>query len=107
FGHWWFEGIDFLEALYQRLATTPTGPRPTTVSRHLSEHQPEGAIELSSGSWGAGGDFSMWLNDETAWTWRRLWPLEDRFWNAVPRVLEEPGLRRIIEQAARELLLAQ
>jgi 1,4-alpha-glucan branching enzyme len=59
------------------------------------------------GSWGANGDYSMWLNDETLWTWRRLWPLEQAFWNAVPAALKSKGARPILAQAARELLLAQ
>ena len=32
----------------------------------------------------------MWLNDRTAWTWQRLWPLEDRFWRAAPRGARRP-----------------
>jgi 1,4-alpha-glucan branching enzyme len=49
----------------------------------------------------------MWLNDETLWTWRRLWPLESEFWDAVPAALAEEAARPILAQAARELLLAQ
>jgi 1,4-alpha-glucan branching enzyme len=36
-----------------------------------------------------------------------LWPLEERFWDAVPQALDDPGLWPVLEQAARELLLAQ
>ena len=60
------------------------------------------------GSWGANGDCSMWLSDQTAWTWERLWPLEEAFWDVAParaRVAERA--RPILAQAARELLLAQ
>jgi 1,4-alpha-glucan branching enzyme len=49
----------------------------------------------------------MWLNERTAWTWRRLWPLEDAFWSAAPAALASPGARPVLAQAARELLLAQ
>jgi 1,4-alpha-glucan branching enzyme len=49
----------------------------------------------------------MWLNPETEWTWRRLWPLEDRFWNAVPAAMRRWDARPVLEQAGRELLLAQ
>jgi 1,4-alpha-glucan branching enzyme len=49
----------------------------------------------------------MWMNDSTQWTWERLWPLEEAFWNAAPRALEEPGREEILAQAARQLLLAQ
>ncbi|HYC33852.1 MAG TPA: 1,4-alpha-glucan branching protein domain-containing protein, partial [Gemmatimonadales bacterium] len=65
------------------------------------------AVRLSTGSWGADGDFSMWLNPATRWTWQRLWPLEERFWDAAPAALGHAGARHVLAQAARELLLAQ
>jgi 1,4-alpha-glucan branching enzyme len=49
----------------------------------------------------------MWLGDATAWTWERLWPLEETFWNAAPAALARPAARPVLAQAARELLLAQ
>jgi 1,4-alpha-glucan branching enzyme len=62
---------------------------------------------MPSGSWGANGDYSMWLSEQTAWTWERLWPLEERFWDAAPAALASEDTRFILAQAARELLLAQ
>jgi len=107
FGHWWFEGVEFLAAVYRRLADGAAGVRAVTASEHLERHPPRIGIELNAGSWGAGGDDGMWLNDATAWTWRRLWRLEDRFWDVVPQVLGAVDAHRALAQAARELLLAQ
>ncbi len=106
FGHWWFEGVDFLAAVYRNLGDRP-GVRAVTASEHLRQHPPRVAIELGEGSWGAGGDNGMWLNDRTQWTWQRLWALEDRFWEVAPRALGSPESRPVLAQAARELLLAQ
>lgn len=107
FGHWWFEGLDFLEALYTRLAREP-GLRAVSANRHLQDHPPRQTLRLISGSWGAGGDHSMWLNEQTVWTWRRLWAVEDAFWDAAPRALAAGSAwRTVLAQAARELLLAQ
>jgi 1,4-alpha-glucan branching enzyme len=106
FGHWWFEGVDFLAAVYRNLADRQD-VRPVTASEHLAAHPPRVAVELAPGSWGAGGDHGMWLNERTAWTWRRLWSLEDRFWDAAPRALAAAAARPVLAQAARELLLAQ
>ncbi len=106
FGHWWFEGIDFLDALYRALARHPD-VRPITASAHLAAHPPRRALRLARGSWGANGDESMWLNDGTRWMWERLWPLEEAFWTAAPRAITSEHLRPVLAQAARELLLAQ
>jgi 1,4-alpha-glucan branching enzyme len=106
FGHWWFEGVDWLADLHRELATTGE-VTPATAGEVLTETPPTTSIRMRSGSWGANGDFSKWLNDETAWTWHRLWALEERFWNAVPAALDHAVLEPVLEQAARELLLAQ
>ncbi|MEK7380999.1 MAG: 1,4-alpha-glucan branching protein domain-containing protein [Gemmatimonadota bacterium] len=106
FGHWWFEGVDFVADLY-RLLTRDGGVQPVTAGRHLAGHPPTQTIRLADGSWGANGDWGMWLNPETEWTWRRLWALEDRFWNAAGPALGRDPAAEVLEQAARELLLAQ
>jgi len=107
FGHWWFEGPQFLAATFRTLARHPDTVRPVTASRHLAEYPARAGIRLPAGSWGANGDFSMWLGERTAWTWERLWPLEAAFWDAAPRALASPAARPVLEQATRELLLAQ
>jgi 1,4-alpha-glucan branching enzyme len=83
------------------------GPRPTTASDHLAEHPPTAAIALAEGSWGADGNFSMWLNESTRWTWERLWTLEERFWTLAPSALGHEAAHTVLAQAARELLLLQ
>jgi 1,4-alpha-glucan branching enzyme len=107
FGHWWFEGPEWLAAVYRSLARDERGVRPVTAARHLAEHPARQPIALPSGSWGANGDFSMWISESTVWTWERLWPLEERFWSCVPGALERPAARPVLAQAAREMLLAQ
>jgi 1,4-alpha-glucan branching enzyme len=106
FGHWWAEGPDFLDAVYQELRGRPE-IRPSTGSQHLLRNPGRPAIRMPAGSWGANGDFSMWLSEQTAWTWQRLWPLEEQFWDVAPAALGSDDTRFIVAQAARELLLAQ
>jgi 1,4-alpha-glucan branching enzyme len=106
FGHWWFEGVDFLADLYRELARRPA-PVPVTASAHLSGRTGALAVELAEGSWGANGDFSKWLNPDTEWTWLRLWDAEERFWAVAPAALDRPEAHAVLAQAARELLLAQ
>jgi len=106
FGHWWFEGVDFLGELYRALPDRE-GVVTVTASQHLDSFPPRQALRPLEGSWGANGDFSMWLGPDTKWTWERLWPLETTFWTRAREALGDPGKDRILAQAARELLLAQ
>jgi 1,4-alpha-glucan branching enzyme len=106
FGHWWFEGVDFIEELYRQI-DLQGGVRPLTASKHLDNARSDVALNLSAGSWGKDGDWSMWLNPATAWTWEKLWPLEEEFWSIAPMAIDKPEMQPILAQAARELLLAQ
>ena len=111
FGHWWFEGVDFLTNVYRALASD--GVRPVTARQHIAAAAKQGAkaapaIQLTEGSWGKDGNFSMWLNDQTAWTWRRLWALEDSYWAVARQTLAGDDKRRaVLAQATRSMLLAQ
>jgi 1,4-alpha-glucan branching enzyme len=107
FGHWWFEGPAFLSDMYRSLSRQKATVHPVTGSRHLQEFPPRAAIRLPWGSWGANGDSSMWLSERTAWTWERIWPLEQAFWDVAPDALASPQARPVLAQAARELLLVQ
>jgi 1,4-alpha-glucan branching enzyme len=107
FGHWWFEGPEFLGDMYRALTRQQTAVHPATGSRHLRDHPARAAIRLPWGSWGANGDSSMWLSNQTAWTWERLWPLEQSFWDVAHQAIASPAARPVLAQAARELLLAQ
>ncbi|MBI3790082.1 MAG: DUF1957 domain-containing protein [Gemmatimonadetes bacterium] len=104
FGHWWAEGVDFIEGLYRALPAHGE-IRATTASQHIARARHEGAVQLAAGSWGANGDFSMWYGPETAWTWHRLWPIEERFWAVAPRAIGDADRQELLAQAARSMLL--
>ena len=107
FGHWWFEGVDFLANVYRRLGTN--GVRPVTAREHVALHGKRApAIQLTAGSWGKDGDFSYWLNDQTSWTWKRLWALEEAYWGVARKALAGgEHSRAVLAQATRSMLLAQ
>ena len=106
FGHWWFEGPDFLDAVY---ATLPqhTRLRAVTAGEHIDAQATRRGLQLAAGSWGKDGDYSMWMNDAVAWTWPIIWEIEDVFWGIAPRALERANLHDVLAQAARSLLLLQ
>jgi 1,4-alpha-glucan branching enzyme len=106
FGHWWFEGPDFLGQVYRELAGQRV-VRPVTGSGHLNDYPARAAIRLPTGTWGANGDYTMWLSGLVAWTWERLWPLEGRFWDVASESLANPAAQAVLVAAARQMLLAQ
>lgn len=106
FGHWWYEGPTFLAEVYRALGAHGT-VRPATGSEHLATSRPRAGLRLAAGSWGANGDYSMWLNTLTAWTWPRIWAIEERFWTMAREAIELPAAHEALAQAARELLLVQ
>lgn len=107
FGHWWFEGLDWLEEVFRLLPER--GVKASLCSDYLAEHPPREAIALREGSWGEGGDHRTWLNPDTEWTWDKIYAAEESFWGWVRRASSRnsPELQRLLSQAARELLLMQ
>jgi len=107
FGHWWFEGIDWLEAVLRRLSASPQVEL-TTASAYLDAHPPQTVLHLPEGSWGAGGGHFVWDNADTHWMWPIIHAAEGRMVRVVnaPRQdgTETPA---VLAQAARELLLLQ
>ena len=107
FGHWWFEGVDWLKAVLRQLAERQVVEL-TTASRIIEEHPPREVLSLPESSWGAGGGHYTWLNDDTAWMWPPIHAAERRMEELVARYPEASGSRRdVLNQAARELLLLQ
>ncbi len=106
FGHWWFEGPDFLRDLYRALAEHSI-PLPAAASAHLAAVPPRHRLQIAEGSWGEAGDFRMWLNPRTLWTWERLWEIERRFWSVARRHVNDLRAEPLLSQAAREMVLAQ
>ena len=107
FGHWWFEGVDWLKAVLRGLAARPAVEL-STASRVVEEHPPREVLSLPESSWGAGGGHYTWLNDDTEWIWPLIHAAERRMEDLATRFLDSEGTRReVLNQAARELLLLQ
>ena len=106
FGHWWFEGPVWLEAVIRGLAADGTT---ATASEALGTTRPASVIALPEGSWGQGGHDWVWLNDDTKWVWELVYRAEDAFLDILKaaRRQRKPGLARIVNQLAREMLLLE
>ena len=108
FGHWWHEGLWFLEKAIRWISQDPDIDLATPL-QYLADSPPTEAIALPEGSWGAGGKHSVWLNDETAWTWRRIHEAELDMRQLVADLGagHDSTAAAFIRQAAVELLLMQ
>lgn len=102
FGHWWFEGPEFLYEV-ARAMHHDTDLRAVSGGDVLDEQPARHHISLPEGSWGEGGYHYIWLNEENSWTWERLYPAQQR----LRELVQELGDGEILIQAARELLLAE
>ncbi len=109
FGHWWFEGPQWLEAVARQLHHHSSGIALTSSVDYLDHYPRGGFITMHEGSWGAEGANQVWMNPETAWTYTHIYPAE-RFvrdvctgatWRAAPLAT------RIVQQLCRELLLLE
>jgi 1,4-alpha-glucan branching enzyme len=108
FGHWWFEGPQFLNFLFRQIHFDQDEIRLATPLDYLAEYPDNQRQELSSSSWGAEGYYRVWINGENEWMYMHQHVAEDRMVELAREYPNADGLLlRALNQAARELLLAE
>lgn len=109
FGHWWFEGPLWLEAIARVLHNYDTGIELISCSEYLDQYPRAGFIALPEGSWGAGGHNEVWMNPDTSWTYTHIYPAElfTREVATAGKWRESALGKRIAQQLCRELLLLE
>jgi 1,4-alpha-glucan branching enzyme len=108
FGHWWYEGPQFLDFFFKKIHYDQNEIECITPGDFLDTGLSIQVQQPSSSSWGEAGYYKVWLNDDNSWMYpyqhdaeRRMTELADRYPDP------DPIERRILDQAARELLLAE
>jgi len=118
FGHWWFEGLDFLNLFVRKAYFDQQVFTLITPGQFLRHHPTHQVARPAASSWGEGGYFKVWLNEKNGWLYPHLRQAQARMSELVRR---EPQLnrdgaaelnsaslhQRALRQAARELMLAQ
>ena len=108
FGHWWFEGPMFLDFLFRKMQYDQDIVAPITPSEYLARHPTNQVATPCASSWGYKGYAEVWLNGSNDWVYRHLHKMGERMVELARRHPDARGLRRrALDQAARELLLAQ
>jgi 1,4-alpha-glucan branching enzyme len=109
FGHWWFEGPQWIYHVLRELGRDGdlvTG----TPSEYLGQYPIHQRVMPAASSWGRNGYSEHWVNPKTAWMWRPLHEAATRLRHTVRRNPDLPAGSlpdRTLRQAARELMLAQ
>jgi 1,4-alpha-glucan branching enzyme len=108
FGHWWFEGPDFLNFLFRKLHHDQDVVKPISAPEFLELHPECEVAQPPFCTWGAKGYAEVWLNPGNDWIYPHLEMAAERMVALAQRFGEPDALqRRALDQAARELLLAQ
>ena len=108
FGHWWYEGPQWIDFLFRKLACDQDQVQSITPREYLDRFGDLQTAQPPECSWGAGGFHEVWLNGTNDWIYPHLHAAADHMRALVQRFPEADGHRRwALDQAARELLLAQ
>ena len=127
FGHWWYEGLDFLNYFVRKAYYDQTVFKLATPGQFLRQLPTHQVARPAAGSWGEGGYWGMWLNEQNEWIYPHLRVAQERMTELVAGFagparrdeqtsaaateskapLPQPLHERALQQAGRELLLAQ
>ena len=126
YGHWWFEGPQFIDFFFKKIHFDQDDIQCITPGDFLDSGLPIQEQNPTASSWGENGYYKVWINEGNSWMYpyqhdaeRRMTELANRFADAETRGQRDAGIEispslrstipasRILNQAARELLLAQ
>lgn len=109
FGHWWFEGPDWINFLLRKMHWDQQTVKMINIPEYLDKFPKIQISQPAFSSWGYKGYCEVWLEGSNDWIYQHLHELSDRMVE-LARSYPEPHnsvQRRALNQAARELVLAQ
>ena len=110
YGHWWYEGPDFLYTLAKKIYYDDCNFKLITPSEYIDKYPEIQECTPCRSSWGAKGYSEVWLNPTNDYVHKHLHVAGDRMCKLAKMFPNEPKKsrkRRILNQCARELVLAQ
>lgn len=108
FGHWWFEGPEWINHLLRKTDTDQDTVKMLTPREYLDRFPDCQTAQPPLSTWGANGYCEVWLDESNDWIYPHIHEIADRMVE-LAQTNPNPTLqcRRALNQAARELLLAQ
>jgi len=110
FGQWMQDDPLWIEALCRKLSEEGQPIGMITPSEYLREYPLSDVGSLNASSWGRNQSAEEWLQSGSAWIYRHLHQAEKRMVELASSAepdSDKPLLQRALNQAARELMLAQ
>ena len=107
FGHWWYEGPWFIDYLFRKSWYDQKTYEMTHLADYLRANPNQQVCRPAQSSWGFKGFHEYWLNDTNAWVYPHLHKAAERMIEISQIEAEDELQEKALNQAARELLLAQ
>ncbi|HSV43658.1 MAG TPA: 1,4-alpha-glucan branching protein domain-containing protein, partial [Candidatus Bathyarchaeia archaeon] len=114
YGHWWYEGPMFLNFLFRKMCYDQDEIKTITPSEYLQEYSTNQMAMPSTSSWGYRGYSEYWVDGTNDWIYRHIHKAGDRMVELAAQfkkqIASKKGnalVKRALNQAGRELLLAQ
>jgi len=108
YGHWWFEGPQFIDFFFRKLHFEQSEIEPISPGDFLDAKIPIQIQQPTASSWGENGYYKVWLNEKNSWMYPYQHDAEQRMTELADKFSGADELEtRILNQLARELLLAQ
>lgn len=108
YGHWWYEGPLWLDFLIRKIKYDQNTVALTTPGEYMKMYKSYQVLQPAFSSWGYKGYSEFWLEGSNDWIYRHLHKMIERMVEAANANRHARGLpARVLNQMARELLLAQ
>lgn len=108
YGHWWYEGPEFLYFVFKKIHFDQGELETITPSEYLERHPVNQRQQPAFSTWGHLGYGEVWVNQLNDWIYPHLHAAADRMVEVARKYPDAWGdYRRTLNQMARELYLAQ
>lgn len=108
YGHWWYEGPQWLDFLIRKIKYDQKTIALATPGDYLKFYKNFQVLAPAYSSWGWKGYSEVWLEGSNDWIYKHVHKMTERMVEVANANRNAKGLlRRALNQMARELLLAQ
>lgn len=108
YGHWWFEGPQFIDFFFKKLHFDQDAIAAVTPGDFLDSGLPIQRQQPTASSWGESGYYKVWINDRNSWMYPYQHDAEKKMTAAANEFYGDDETKTaILDQMARELLLAE